>query len=50
MKRDIVEIRSRDYWLKVVEMLQQNLALIDVEPEVRAPFILSTIDLGNSMK
>jgi len=32
MKKDIVEIRSRDYWFKVVEMLQQNWALIDVDP------------------
>ena len=26
---DPVEIQSRDYWVKVVEMLQQNWALID---------------------
>ena len=32
MKRDIVEIRSRDYWFKIVEMLQQNWALIDIDP------------------
>jgi hypothetical protein len=32
MKRDIVEIRSRDYWFKVIEMLQQNWALIDIDP------------------
>lgn len=25
----IVEVRSRDYWFKVVEMLQQNWALVD---------------------
>ena len=30
---DMGEIRSRDYWVKVVEMLQQNWALIDVEPD-----------------
>ena len=32
MKRDIIEIRSRDYWFKIVEMLQQNWALIDMDP------------------
>jgi hypothetical protein len=32
MKRDIVEIRSRDYWFKIIEMLQQNWALIDIDP------------------
>ncbi len=26
---DIIEIKSREYWFKVVEMLQQNWALID---------------------
>ena len=25
----VVEIRSRDYWFKIVEFLQQNWALID---------------------
>ncbi|WP_242333341.1 hypothetical protein [Anaeromyxobacter sp. SG66] len=25
----IIEIRSRDYWFKVIEMLQQNWALVD---------------------
>lgn len=30
-KKDIVEIKSRDYWVKIVEMLQQNWALIDSE-------------------
>ena len=29
MQRDQVEISSRDYWFKVVEMLQQNWALIE---------------------
>ena len=28
-----VEIKSRDYWFKVVEMLQQNWALIDSLPD-----------------
>lgn len=27
--REPVEIASRDYWVKVVEMLQQNWALVD---------------------
>ena len=29
MKDEFVEILSRDYWFKVVEMLQQNWALIE---------------------
>ena len=33
MKRDIVEIHSRDYWVKIVGNLQQNWALIDPEYE-----------------
>ena len=28
-----VEIRSRDYWFKIVEFLQQNWALIDDTPD-----------------
>ncbi|MBK6553085.1 MAG: hypothetical protein IPP18_15270 [Rhodocyclaceae bacterium] len=28
-----VEIRSRDYWFKIVEFLQQNWALIDENPD-----------------
>jgi len=31
MRQDIIDIRSRDYWFKVVEMLQQNWALIDTD-------------------
>lgn len=31
-----VNIKSRDYWVKVVEMLQQNWALIDEQPDGRA--------------
>jgi hypothetical protein len=27
-----IEIRSRDYWFKVVDFLQQNWALIDEDP------------------
>lgn len=27
-----VPIQSRDYWFKVIEMLQQNWALIDADP------------------
>jgi hypothetical protein len=30
---DHVDIRDRDFWVKVVEMLQQNWALIDDEPD-----------------
>lgn len=30
-RQHAVEIKSRDYWFKVVEFLQQNWALIDVE-------------------
>jgi hypothetical protein len=39
-----VVISSRDYWLKVVEMLQQNWALIEPEPggSVRVRFISDT--------
>ena len=33
MRRSEVEIRSRDYWCKVVESLQQNWALIDMGAE-----------------
>lgn len=29
----IIEISSKDYWFKVVEMLQQNWALIDKLPD-----------------
>ena len=28
-----VEIKSRDFWIKVVDMLQQNWALIDELPD-----------------
>lgn len=31
-KNKPVGIRSRDYWFKVVEFLQQNWALVDEEP------------------
>jgi hypothetical protein len=29
MRNRAIEVRSRDYWLKIVEFLQQNWALID---------------------
>lgn len=29
MIKNVVEIENRDYWFKIVEMLQQNWALID---------------------
>src|SRR5262249_30914842 len=31
--KKIIEICSTDYWFKVVEMLQQNWALIDKKPD-----------------
>jgi hypothetical protein len=31
-----VEIRSRDFWFKVVDMLQQNWALVDADERGRA--------------
>ena len=31
-----VSIKSGDFWVKVVEMLQQNWALIDTEPDASA--------------
>ena len=33
MDKDVVEIRSRDFWFKIVEFLQQNWALIDANLE-----------------
>lgn len=33
MKSEIVEITSRNYWFKVVEMLQQNWALLEPNKE-----------------
>lgn len=32
MMSDEIPIQSRDYWFKVIEMLQQNWALIDATP------------------
>jgi hypothetical protein len=32
MDKPVVEIESRDYWLKIVGMLQHNWALIDEDP------------------
>lgn len=40
-----IEIRSRDYWVKVVEFLQQNWALIDVQHD-RSAVIYFMHDLG----
>ena len=40
---DTVSIESRDYWFKVIEMLQQNWALIDaVEDGVTVYFVSDT--------
>ena len=41
---DVVPIQSRDFWVKVVEMLQQNWALI--EPEGSKVTIYFLHDLG----
>jgi hypothetical protein len=30
-KQDIIEIKSRDYWFKIVDFLQQNWALIEID-------------------
>ena len=32
----MIDINSRDYWFKIVEFLQQNWALIDVNPDETA--------------
>ncbi len=47
----MVEISSRDYWFKVVEMLQQNWALIDVHLDSSATvfFIDDTSDVFDQM-
>lgn len=45
-EKKFVEIHSRDYWVKVIEMLQQNWALIDPEYEkgqVRIYFFLDLV-------
>ena len=36
IRGEIVEIKSRDYWFKIVEFLQQNWALIDQQDSIRA--------------
>ncbi len=33
MNRETVDIQNRDLWLKIVDMLQQNWALIEEDPE-----------------
>ncbi len=33
IEQETVDIQSRDFWFKVVEMLQQNWALIEEDPE-----------------
>jgi hypothetical protein len=38
---DPVSIKSGDFWVKVVEMLQQNWALIDIEPDSSARVIFT---------
>jgi hypothetical protein len=45
-----VDIKSADFWVKVIEMLQQNWALIDEEPEgVRVFFIGDTSGVFDEM-
>jgi len=47
-----VAIKSADFWVKVVEMLQQNWALIDIEAvgSVRVFFINDTSGLFDEME
>jgi hypothetical protein len=48
---DPVSIKSGDFWVKVVEMLQQNWALIDIEPDssARVFFISDTSGVFDEM-
>lgn len=39
--KEIVTIESRDFWFKVVEMLQQNWALIEADSEGVTVFFIS---------
>jgi hypothetical protein len=39
-----VAIKSADFWVKVVEMLQQNWALIDIEAEGSARMVFPSVD------
>ena len=32
MMSDVISIQSRDYWFKIIEMLQQNWELVDPTP------------------
>lgn len=41
-----IEIRSRDFWVKVVEMLQQNWALIDEDTDSKGCTVYFVGDLG----
>ncbi|MEJ8821550.1 hypothetical protein WKW80_05800 [Variovorax humicola] len=41
-----VEIRSRDFWVKVVEMLQQNWALIDDDTDSKQCTVYFVDDLS----
>lgn len=38
---EIISIQSRDYWFKVIEMLQQNWALIDASSKGVTVFFVS---------
>jgi len=44
--QDPMEIRSRDFWVKVVEMLQQNWALIDEDADAKGCTVYFIDDLG----
>jgi hypothetical protein len=48
---DPVLIKNDDFWVKVVEMLQQNWALIDIEPDssARVFFISDTSGVFDEM-
>lgn len=46
MPRNPVEIRSRDFWVKVVEMLQQNWALIDDDTDSKGCTVYFVGDTG----
>lgn len=41
-----VEIESRDFWFMVVDMLQQNWALVDADPATSQCIVFFVHDLG----
>jgi len=42
----LVQIRSRDFWVKVVEMLQQNWALVEDDPDSQGCTVYFVGDTG----